>query len=524
MSASSQSWDVDLFVIGGGINGCGIARDAAGRGLRVELAEMNDLASATSSASTKLFHGGLRYLEYFEIRLVREALIERETLLRAMPHISWPMRFVLPYHRDMRFDVETPTSKLLGFMMPWMKGRRPAWLIRLGLFLYDHLGGRKILPATSVVDLANDPAGRPLQDRFTKAYEYSDCWIEDSRLVVLNARDAEARGARINTRTRATRAERRADHWVISLESANGEMRQVRAGMLVNAGGPWVKDVIEGVAGINASEGVRLVRGSHIVTRKLFDHDKCYFFQGEDGRIIFAIPYETDFTLIGTTDAEHADVGTRPVCTTKEADYLRKFAASYFSQPIEKSDIVWTYSGVRPLYDDGASSATAATRDYVLKVRSDGGAPMLNVFGGKITTYRKLAEAALEKIMPFFPGATGPWTAGVAMPGGDFPMDGFDRLVADLAQDFPFLEQRQARRMVRAYGTEAREMLKDADSPDDLGQDFGAGLSAREVRWLMDREYAHTAEDVVWRRTKLGLRMNDEQIAALDKWMQENQT
>ena len=252
MSASSTSCDVDLFVIGGGINGCGIARDAAGRGLRVELAEMNDLASATSSASTKLFHGGLRYLEYFEFRLVREALIEREVLLRAMPHISWPMRFVLPYHRDMRFDVETPTSKLLGFIMPWMRGRRPAWLIRLGLFLYDHLGGRKILPATSIVDLQSDPVGQPLQGKFARAYEYSDCWIEDSRLVVLNARDAQARGARINTRTRVTWAERGPDHWTVHLETPDGIARQVTAKMLVNAGGPWVRDVIGNVGASTA--------------------------------------------------------------------------------------------------------------------------------------------------------------------------------------------------------------------------------------------------------------------------------
>ncbi|MEO3415074.1 glycerol-3-phosphate dehydrogenase [Roseovarius sp. CAU 1744] len=518
MSASSRSFDTDLFVIGGGINGCGIARDAAGRGLRVELAEMNDLASATSSASTKLFHGGLRYLEYFEIRLVREALIERETLLRAMPHISWPMRFVLPYHKDMRFESDTPTSRILNIVMPWMRGRRPAWLIRLGLFLYDHLGGRKILPATATVDLTRDPAGAPLQERFAKAYEYSDCWIEDSRLVVLNARDAQARGARINTRTRVTRAERGADHWVVHLEGPEGA-RQVTARMLVNAGGPWVRDVIGNVAGVNASEGIRLVRGSHIVTRKLFDHDKCYFFQGEDGRIIFAIPYETDFTLIGTTDAEHTDLGEKPVCTPQEADYLRKFASNYFRKPIEKTDIVWTYSGVRPLYDDGASSATAATRDYVLKLRHEGGAPMLNIFGGKITTYRKLAEAALEKIVPFFPGASGPWTAGVALPGGDFPVDGVAALVEVLARDYPFLEPAQARRLVRAYGTEACDILGAARSADDLGRDFGAGLREAELRWLMEREFARTAEDVIWRRSKLGLRLDKDQVAALDAWM-----
>lgn len=400
--ADTNTGICDLFVIGGGINGCGIARDAAGRGLSVALAEMNDLASATSSASTKLFHGGLRYLEYFEIRLVREALKERETLLRAMPHTSWPMRFVLPYHKDMRFEGDTPTSKLLSLVMPWMRGRRPAWLIRFGLFLYDNLGGRKILPGTSTVDLRNDPAGAPLRDKFEKAYEYSDCWIEDARLVVLNARDAEKRGAKIMTRTKVVSADRVDDIWHVTVEnSETGENRLHKAKMLVNAGGPWVESIIRNTAKIDSNESVRLVRGSHIVTKKLFDHEKCYFFQGEDGRIIFAIPYETDFTLIGTTDSDHSDLSTKPVCTDEEVEYLREFASKYFKAPITKKDVIWSYSGVRPLYDDGASSATAATRDYVLSIDKNGGAPLLNVFGGKITTYRKLAESALEKIAPF---------------------------------------------------------------------------------------------------------------------------
>ena len=313
MTSGSDNEVMDLFIVGGGINGCGIARDAAGRGLSVTLAETNDLASATSSASTKLFHGGLRYLEFFEFRLVREALIERETLLRAMPHISWPMRFVLPYHKDMRFDSETPTSKLLSTVMPWMKGRRPAWLIRLGLFLYDNLGGRKILPGTTTLDLTTAPEGAPLQDRFAKAYEYSDCWVEDSRLVVLNARDAEARGARIRTRTEVVSAAREDDLWRIETrDTETGATTTYRARMLVNAAGPWVGDVIQTRVRLNSSDGVRLVRGSHIVTRKLYDHDKCYFFQGTDGRIIFAIPYERDFTLIGTTDAEHTDPRQSP--------------------------------------------------------------------------------------------------------------------------------------------------------------------------------------------------------------------
>jgi len=515
----AQAQETDLFIIGGGINGCGIARDAAGRGLSVTLAEMNDLASATSSASTKLFHGGLRYLEYFEFRLVREALIEREVLLKAMPHISWPMRFVLPYHEDMRFESDTPTSKLLSRVMPWMRGRRPAWLIRLGLFLYDTLGGRKILPATATLNLRNAPEGAPLQDRFEKAFEYSDCWVEDSRLVVLNARDAEARGARILIRTEVLSATREGDHWLVETRNSEKETVQYRARMLVNAGGPWVGDIIQTRVRLNSREGVRLVRGSHIVTRRLYDHDKCYFFQGTDGRIIFAIPYESDFTLIGTTDAEHPDPSEKPRCTPEEQAYLIDFANQYFKQELTLEDIVWTYSGVRPLYDDGASSATAATRDYTLKVDSTGGAPVLNIFGGKITTYRRLADSALEKIGQHLKLSRGPWTAGVPLPGGDFPVDGVEDLVTELERDHPFLSAFWARRLVRAYGTEAREVLGDAKRAEDLGRDFGATLTQAEVTWLMRHEYARSAEDVVWRRSKLGLRLSAEQIAALDTWM-----
>lgn len=510
----------DLFVIGGGINGCGIARDAAGRGLNVVLAEMDDLASATSSASTKLFHGGLRYLEYFKFRLVKEALVEREVLLRAMPHISWPMRFVLPYHKDMRFDGETPTSRLLSIFMPWMKGRRPAWLIRLGLFLYDHLGGRKILPGTARLDLRRSPEGVPLNDKFLKAYEYSDCWVEDARLVVLNARDAVARGVKLHTRTKVTAAKRDGDLWVVTLQNlASGEVFTQRAKMLINAAGPWVGDVIHDKIGLNSSENVRLVRGSHIVTKRLFEHDKCYFFQGQDGRIIFAIPYETDFTLIGTTDLDHPDPSQAPSCTAEEQEYLCHFASQYFKKPVTRGDIVWTYSGVRPLYDDGASSASAATRDYTLRVSDAEGAPVLNVFGGKITTYRRLAEAALDKISPYFPGLSGPWTAGVALPGGDFAVSDLEGLIAKLASDFDFLTPFWARRLIRAYGTEAWQVLGQAQSAADLGQDFGATLHAREVQWLIDREFARCAADVVWRRNKLGLRLSQEQIQALDVWM-----
>jgi glycerol-3-phosphate dehydrogenase len=510
----------DLFIIGGGINGCGIARDAAGRGLSVVLCEKGDLAGATSSASTKLFHGGLRYLEYFEFRLVREALIERETLLRAMPHISWPMRFVLPYHKDMRFESDTPTSRLLSVLMPWMKGRRPAWLIRLGLFLYDTLGGRKILPGTSSLSLKGAREGEPLQARFATAYEYSDCWVEDSRLVILNARDAEARGARIHTRAEVVSASAENGIWQVTIKT-EGETKTLRAKMLVNAAGPWVGDIIHSKLRLNSRENVRLVRGSHIVTRKLYDHDKCYFFQGTDGRIIFAIPYEQDFTLIGTTDADHDDPARAPVCTDAERDYLCNFASQYFRQPVTAADVVWAYSGVRPLYDDGASSATAATRDYTLKIDRSTGAPVLNIFGGKITTYRRLAESALEQIGTVLPLAKGKWTAGVPLPGGDFAHDGVAALVADLQRDYPFLTEYWARRLVRAYGTEARAILGTAETASDLGQDFGATLTEAEARWLIAREYAHSAEDVIWRRSKLGLRLTKVQVAALEDWMQQ---
>ena len=523
MPNQSRMQPFDLFIIGGGINGCGIARDAAGRGLRVMLAEMNDFGGATSSASTKLFHGGLRYLEYFEFNLVRKALIEREVLLKAMPHISWPMRFVLPLHKGMRFDAETPTSRLLVRFMPWLRGRRPDWLIRLGLFLYDTLGGREILPGTAALDLRSDPAGKPLQDKFAKGFEYSDCWIEDSRLVLLNARDAEKRGATMRSRCAVTKAERVGDLWHISFkDSQSGTSETVQAKMLVNAGGPWVENIIHQTAGINSPEGVRLVRGSHIVTRKLFEHDKSYFFQGSDGRIIFAIPYEQDFTLIGTTDQDHSDPDTRPECSEEERDYLLGFASEYFAKPVTKEDVVWSYSGVRPLYDDGASSASAATRDYVLTVNQpDGTAPILNVFGGKITTYRKLAETALVDIAPFFPNLSGPWTAGVPLPGGDLAVADVEDRLAQLLRDYPFLTPRWALRLFRAYGTEAWDMLGTAQSAADLGRDFGATLSEQELRWSIANEYTKTTEDMIWRRSKLGLRLSQKEIAALEAFFDD---
>ena len=480
----------DICIVGGGVNGCGIARDAAGRGLSVFLCEKDDLGQATSSSSTKLFHGGLRYLEHYAFRLVREALQEREVLLSAMPHISWPMRFVLPHH----------------------KGLRPAWLLRLGLFIYDNLGGRKILPGTRTLDLTRDPAGGPLKSLFAKGFEYSDCWVEDARLVVLNARDAAARGAVIQPRTACVSARVEDGLWVVSLSDG----RVVHARTLVNAAGPWAEEMARNRAGLNTSERVRLVRGSHIVVDKLFDHDRAYIFQHADGRIVFAIPYETDFTLIGTTDAEHEGDPSEAACSPEEASYLCALVSEYFDKPVTTDDIVWTYSGVRPLYDDGSASASKATRDYVLKLDRETGAPLLNIYGGKITTYRKLSEDVLARLGEVIDMGK-PWTAGVALPGGDFPVDGVQALAEKIAIAAPALTHRTALRLARAYGTDALQMLIAANG--ELGRDFGAGLHEVELRWLIAEEWARTTDDVLWRRSKLGLRLAPEEVEALADWM-----
>ena len=511
---------LDLFVIGGGVNGCGIARDAAGRGLSVGLAEKGDIGGATSSASTKLFHGGLRYLEYLEFRLVREALAERETLLAAMPHIAWPLRFVLPVDPALRLDADTPAGRWLGRLMPWARGRRPAAMIRAGLMLYDAMGGRRVLPRSRALELSRDPAGAALRPGLARAFEYSDVWVDDSRLVALNAQEAARRGAGIWPRWEVVRARAAEGAWRIELRSATtGAARRIRARALVNAAGPWAAEVLSGALGRNAAARVRLVRGSHIVTRRLFDDDRAYVLQGEDGRIVFALPYERDFTLIGTTDAPHADPDTAPLCTDAEADYLLAFANRWFRKPLARDDIVWRFAGVRPLYDDGAASDTAATRDYVLERDAGAGAPLLSVFGGKITTYRRLAEAALARIAPDLPPMGGAWTAGAPLPGGDFPIHEAEARIAALRAAHPFLSEPWARRLFRAYGTEAEALLAGARRAEDLGRSFGATLTEAEVAWLMAREFAMTAEDVVWRRSKLGLRLGPEQIAALDDWM-----
>ena len=491
----------DIFVIGGGINGCGIARDAVGRGYSVYLAEMNDLASGTSSGSTKLIHGGLRYLEYYEFRLVREALMEREVLWKMAPHIIRPMRFVLPY----------------------AKGIRPAWMIRLGLFLYDHIGGRKLLPATRTLDMRSDPAGKPLKPLFTKAFEYSDGWVDDARLVVLNARDAADRGATIRTRAKVTSARRDGGLWRVTVEDTrSGATEEVLAKLLVNAAGPWVDKVLSGSVGQNDVHNVRLVQGSHIVVRKKFSDPRAYFFQNRDGRIIFSIPYEDDFTLIGTTDQDYQGDLAKVAITDKEIDYLCAAASEYFAEPVRRDDIVWTYSAVRPLYDDGASKAQEATRDYVLKAEGGHGEPpLVNAFGGKITTYRRLAESMLEKIEHFLGKKGKPWTANAPLPGGDFPVTGFEAEVSALKRNYPFLNTRLARRLTRLYGTRARVLLGDASSAADLGMDFGADLTEAELRYLIANEWAVTADDVLWRRTKRGLHMDAAQTAALDAWMRE---
>ena len=480
----------DLLIIGGGINGTAIARDAAGRGLDALLVEQDDLASHTSSASTKLIHGGLRYLEYYEFRLVREALKERERLLAAAPHIIWPLRFVLPHDSSVR----------------------PVFLVRLGLFLYDHLAKRRRLPGSETLDLATHPAGKPLKPIYDTGFAYSDCWVEDSRLVVLNAVEAAERGATILTRTTLVSARREDGLWRAVLEDrAGGAPTSVMAKAIVNCAGPWVADVIGNTLGLASAAHVRLVKGSHIVVRRLYEGDHAYILQNDDKRIVFAIPYEGAFTLIGTTDIPFSgDRGALRI-TGEEIEYLCRSIDHCFGRKIGPEDVVWSYSGVRPLFDDGSSSASAVTRDYVFDLNAhEGGAPVLSVFGGKITTARVLAEHALQKLATFFPGMAPAWTAGAPFPGGDMPPlsgdgDAFAPYLKAFETRYPFLPQETARRLVRAYGTRAGRIVGGASSLADLGADFGGGLTAAEIDYLIAAEWARTAEDVLWRRSKLGL-------------------
>ncbi|GAA0469569.1 glycerol-3-phosphate dehydrogenase [Parasphingorhabdus litoris] len=485
----------DLAIIGGGINGVGIARDAAGRGLKVLLVERDDLAAHTSSASTKLVHGGLRYLEHYEFSLVRKALQEREVLLRNAPHIIWPMRFVLPVDQ----------------------GMRPAWFLRLGLFLYDHLGSRSLLPGTKSLNLLRDFRGKPLQKRLKKGFAYSDCWVEDARLVSLTARDAKERGADIRVKTECVGIRRSADSWTLQLNGQDGEAEE-QAKILINAAGPWVDPVTALYDQSSNAAKLRLVKGSHIVIARKFEGDHSYIFQNKDGRIIFAIPYEGDHTLIGTTDQPWSyDEGPAKI-SDSEIDYLCAAASEYFAEPVMRDDVQWTYSGVRPLFDDKSQSASTVTRDYVFDYNDQGGAPVLSVFGGKITTYRVLARQAMKTLKGALQVETEDWTKDAALPGGNFSPDGFDDLVSQYSQRWAFLDNAVINRLVRAYGTDVAEMLGKADDVAALGQFFGAGLYEIELRWLVAYEFATTAEDVLWRRSKLGLHMTDEEKSAVAEW------
>ncbi|MFZ5727494.1 MAG: glycerol-3-phosphate dehydrogenase [Pseudomonadota bacterium] len=483
----------DVIVVGGGVNGAGVARDAAGRGARVLLLEANDLAGGTSSKSTKLIHGGLRYLEHYEFGLVREALKEREVLWGIAPHIIHPMRFVLPY-RD---------------------GLRPRWLLRLGLFLYDHIGGRKKLPATRSVDLRRHAAGASLQPHYVHGFEYSDGWVDDARLVLLNARDAADRGARVRTRTRAEMLRCEEGQWVVEAADDQGHHYRFTGRSVVNAAGPAVLDLLKR-ADVEPDHQMRLVRGSHIVVRRLFDHDYAYFFQLPDGRIFFAIPYEQDFTLIGTTDVDHDGPANEAQASEAEIAYLCEGASLYFRAPVTPADVVWTYSGVRPLVEEGSGRPEAATRGYRIDLDLAEGAPLLTIYGGKITSYRHVAEEAVDALARHVPALTGKhWTAKAALPGGDFPVTGAAALAAEYRLAHPFLSATTAQRIARAYGTEARRWLGDAGDWDALGGEIAHGLSVAEVRWMAEQEWARTAEDILWRRSKLGLLFSEEEKARL---------
>jgi glycerol-3-phosphate dehydrogenase len=482
----------DLLIIGGGINGTAIARDAAGRGLSVVLCEKDDLARHTSSASTKLIHGGLRYLEYYEFRLVREALIEREVLLRSAPHIIWPMRFVLPY------DV----------------GQRPAWMLRLGLFLYDNLGGRELLPGTKTVDLRKTPHNSVLEKRLKTGFEYSDCWVEDARLVVLNAVDAHNRGADIQVGSEVTALAPHAAGYEATLRGGS----TIIARGVVNAAGPWVDEVLFKIKKDKNEAGLRLIKGSHIVTKRLFPGDHAYMFQNADNRIIFAIPYERDFTLIGTTDVPWtAEPGPMEI-SADEIDYLCAAASEYFVNDISADDVVWSYAGVRPLYDDKSENASAVTRDYVLDIDElSSERPVLSIYGGKITTSRKLAEHAMQKLEKYYGEAGAPWTAQALLPGGDIPADDFKGFLTAQAKRYPDVPKDVLRHLCRAYGTRITLVL--GRGPDvDLGRYFGASLFEAEARYLRAHEWARSADDVLYRRTKLGLHLNDAERDAFTAW------
>ncbi|WOE76137.1 glycerol-3-phosphate dehydrogenase [Alterisphingorhabdus coralli] len=498
----------DLAIIGGGINGAAIARDASGRGLKVLLLEKGDLACETSSASSKLVHGGLRYLEHLEFRLVREALLEREVLLQSAPHIIWPLRIVLPHNTNLR----------------------PAWMLRLGLFLYDNLGARKILPGTETVDLHQPPYAGILQEHLQKGFSFADCWTDDARMVVLNALDAAERGADIRVRTRCSGLKREDAHWHITAETAEGE-KQFQARAVVNAAGMAVDDILNRAYPGSNRQNLRLVKGSHIVVRRLYLGEHLYMFQNSDKRIVFAIPYERDFTLIGTTDTPYDPADGPPEISEAETEYLLSIANEYFATPVTRQDIVWTYSGVRPLYDDKADNASTVTRDYVFDLDApEDGAALLSIFGGKITTCRKLAEHAMEKLAdplglsedsgPEKPG----WTAHKALPGGDIADADFDAFFAELEASYLWMPQDMLWRMGRCYGTRIHNIIGNCDRMEQLGAQFGGGLSEAEVRYLVDQEWAREAEDILWRRTKCGLHMSEAEQADFHEWFAKSFT
>lgn len=497
---NTESGIVDLFVIGGGINGAGMARDAAGRGLKVVLCEKDDLAEGTSSRSGKLVHGGLRYLEYYEFRLVREALIEREVLLNAAPHIIWPMRFVLPH---------SPQD-------------RPAWLVRLGLFLYDHLGGRKKLPGTRTLNLRRDPEGTPILDQYSKGFEYSDCWVDDARLVVLNAVGAAEKGAEILTRTAAVTARRENGGWtIVTKNSATGEQRTFRARCLVNCAGPWVSDVIGRVAGSNSPRNVRLVKGSHIIVPKWWAGNNAYLVQNHDKRVIFINPYEGDKALIGTTDISYEGRAEEVTADETEIEYLINAVNRYFKEKLRRSDVTHSFSGVRPLFDDGKGNPSAVTRDYVFDLDETGGAPLLNVFGGKITTYRELAERGIKRIEHLFPTMGADWTATAPLPGGEMPNADFETYLNGLRDAFSWAPRMLLLHYARLYGARAKDVIGSADSVKGLGRHFGGTLYEAEARYLTAKEWALASDDILYRRTKHYLHLTEAERAAFAKWFDE---
>ncbi|WP_394779385.1 glycerol-3-phosphate dehydrogenase [Undibacterium sp.] len=508
---AQRNLECDVLVIGGGINGAGIARDAAGRGLSVVLCEKDDLASHTSSASTKLIHGGLRYLEYYEFNLVRKALIEREVLLRSAPHIMWPLRFVMPH----------------------AKGQRPAWMIRAGLFMYDYLAHRDLLPGSRGINLRTHAAGKPLKTEFARGFEYSDGWVNDARLVVLNAMDAAEKGAVILTRTRCEKAVRNGQRWQATLHAAEGEQLNVSARCMVNATGPWAAHFLQAATPQASGKTLRLIKGSHIIVRRLFEHPYAYIFQHPDGRIVFAIPYEDDFTLIGTTDIDyHGDID-KVAIDSDEIDYLCQLSSQYFAKQITPSEVVWSYSGVRPLVEDEAADAAAVTRDYRFELDGQHGqdAPLLTVFGGKITTFRKLAEEAVDLIAPALSNRHGAWTAKACLPGGDLhglrpqnrSVREFGKFVSKMQQEYAWLPPALVARYARAYGTRTRTLLKGRQALADMGEQLAPGLFAAEVDYLMRCEWALNATDILWRRSKLGLHLPEDTAEKLNAWIAAQQ-